>query len=173
VVRTIVTSNEVYSQQAFRSKVKSPFEYVISALRATDATLDNPLPIARALNGIGEGLYLAQPPTGYSDAASVWINTGALISRLNFALSLAAGKLPGSHVDLVKLIPTGDPAERATEPIDRIRDRRAVALAANWVSAPPPFSAMSTVNLCTCAWPMKLIRLVPRRQAKVICASTS
>jgi uncharacterized protein (DUF1800 family) len=110
-VKAVIDSPEFWSPQYYRAKVKSPFEYVISAVRATGATLDNPLPIARALNQIGEGLYLSQPPTGYSDAASVWINTGALLSRLNFALSLSAGKLPGTHVDLTKLISASDAAD--------------------------------------------------------------
>ena len=64
-----------------------------------------PTPIARALQQIGEPLYGAQPPTGYSDKADVWINTGALMNRLNFALALAANKLPGVHGDVVALIP--------------------------------------------------------------------
>jgi uncharacterized protein (DUF1800 family) len=110
-VKAVIDSPEFWAPQAYRAKVKSPLEYVISAVRATDATLDNPLPIARALNQIGEGLYLAQPPTGYSDAAAVWINTGALLNRLNFALALSAGKLPGTHVDVTRLIPATDAAD--------------------------------------------------------------
>jgi uncharacterized protein (DUF1800 family) len=110
-VKAVIDSPEFWAPQYYRAKIKSPFEYVISAVRATDATLDNPLPIAHALNQIGEGLYLAQPPTGYSDAASAWMNTGALLNRLNFALSLAAGKLPGAHVDVTKLIPAADAAD--------------------------------------------------------------
>ena len=110
-VKAVIDSPEFWAPQYYRAKVKSPFEYVISAVRATDATLDNPLPMARALNQIGEGLYLSQPPTGYSDAASVWINTGALLNRLNFALSLSAGKLPGAQVDMTRLIPAADAAD--------------------------------------------------------------
>jgi len=110
-VKAVIDSPEFWSPQYYRAKVKSPFEYVISAVRATGAMLDNPLPMARALNQIGEGLYLSQPPTGYSDAASAWINTGALLSRLNFALSLSAGKLPGAHLDLTKLIAVADAAD--------------------------------------------------------------
>jgi uncharacterized protein (DUF1800 family) len=46
---------------------------------------------------MGEPLYGAQPPTGYSEKSSAWINTGALLNRLNFALALASNKLPGVH----------------------------------------------------------------------------
>ncbi|MGZ7081204.1 MAG: DUF1800 family protein, partial [Thermoanaerobaculia bacterium] len=67
------------------------------------------LPIARSLQQIGEPLYGAQPPTGYSDQAAAWINTGALLNRLNFALALAANKVPGVRSDVASLIPaTGD-----------------------------------------------------------------
>jgi uncharacterized protein (DUF1800 family) len=110
-VRAIISSREFWDPQQYRSKVKSPFEYVISAVRAVNATVDNPLPIARALQQIGEPLYGAQPPTGYSDRADVWINTGALMNRLNFALALAANKLPGVHSDVVSLIPASEAAD--------------------------------------------------------------
>ena len=58
-----------------------------------------------ALQQIGEPLYGAQPPTGYSNKAEAWVNTGALLNRLNFALALAANKLPGLHSNVVSLVP--------------------------------------------------------------------
>ena len=103
-VRAVIDSPEFWDPAAYRSKVKSPFEYTISAVRAMNAQITDPTPIARALQQIGEPLYGAQPPTGYSDKADVWINTGALMNRLNFALALAANKLPGVHGDVVSLI---------------------------------------------------------------------
>jgi hypothetical protein len=60
---------------------------------------------------MGEPLYLCQPPTGYSDAASAWVNTGALVARLNFALALAANRLAGTRVDLARLVPPEDAAD--------------------------------------------------------------
>ena len=110
-VKAVIDSPEFWAPASYRSKVKSPFEYVISAVRAVDARIDNPLPIARALLQIGEPLYGAQPPTGYSDKADVWVNTGALINRLNFALALASNKLPGVHDDIALLVPAADAAE--------------------------------------------------------------
>ena len=83
--------------------MKSPFEYTVSAIRAVGARVDDPLPIARELQKEGEPLYGAQPPTGYSDKAEAWVNAGALINRLNFALALAANKMPGVSVDDTKL----------------------------------------------------------------------
>jgi uncharacterized protein (DUF1800 family) len=92
-VKAVIDSREFWNDS--QSKVKSPFEYVISAVRAVNATIDNPLPLARVLQQIGEPLYGAQPPTGYSDKSDVWTNTGALMNRLNFAVALANNQLPG------------------------------------------------------------------------------
>ena len=103
-VKALIDSPEFWDPRAARSKVKSPFEYAVSAVRAVRANVENPLPIARALQQIGEPLYGAQPPTGYSDKADVWINTGALLNRLNFALALASNKIPGVRSDVVALI---------------------------------------------------------------------
>ena len=110
-VRAVIESPEFWDAKSYRAKVKSPFEYVISAVRAMGARVQNPLPIARELQKMGEGLYLAQPPTGYSDKAEAWVNSGALLHRLNFALALAAGKMPGVQGDVTKLIPAEDAAK--------------------------------------------------------------
>lgn len=110
-VKAVIDSPEFWNPAVYRAKVKSPFEYTISAVRAVNAQITDAAPIARALQQIGEPLYGAQPPTGYSDKADVWINTGALMSRLNFALSLASNKLPGVHGDIVTLIPAGQGAD--------------------------------------------------------------
>jgi uncharacterized protein (DUF1800 family) len=121
-VKAVIDSPEFWDPATYRAKVKSPFEYAISAVRAVNAQISDPTPIARALQQIGEPLYGAQPPTGYSDKAEVWINTGALMNRLNFALALAANKLPGVHDDVVSLIP-------AAEAADASRSVEALALA--------------------------------------------
>lgn len=104
-VKAVITSPEFWSPAVYRVKVKSPFEYAVSAIRAVDGTIVDPLPVARLMQQAGEPLYGAQPPTGYSDKADVWVNTGALMARLNFALSLAANKVPGVHSDVENLIP--------------------------------------------------------------------
>jgi uncharacterized protein (DUF1800 family) len=99
-VKAVIDSREFWDPKGYRAKVKSPLEYVISAVRAVNATVDNPLPIARALQQIGEPLYGAQPPTGYVDNPDVWLNAGALMNRLNFAIALANNQLPGVHADV-------------------------------------------------------------------------
>ena len=115
-VRAVVTSEEFFDPQYYRAKVKSPFEYVISALRAVGASPEDALPIARQLAQMGEPLYLCQPPTGYSDTAEAWVNTGALVARLNFALQLASNTLPGTFADLKGLVP----AESAADPKESV-----------------------------------------------------
>jgi uncharacterized protein (DUF1800 family) len=110
-VKAVISSPEFWSQTSYRAKVKSPFEYTISAVRAVNGKITDVTPIARALQQIGEPLYGAQPPTGYSDKAGVWINTGALMNRLNFALALASNKLPGVQSDVVSLIPTAEASD--------------------------------------------------------------
>ena len=102
-VRAIVTSPEFSDPKYYRVKMKPPFEYVVSAVRAVDATTDGKA-LARQLLQMGEPLYLCQPPTGYSDRAEAWVNSAALLSRLNFALALAAGQLPGTSARLDRLI---------------------------------------------------------------------
>ncbi len=109
-VRAIVESPEFFAPSVPGNKVKSPFEYVVSAIRATGAETDGGLPLARVLAQMGEPLYLCQPPTGYSDAGSAWVNAGALVARLNFALALAANRIPGTRVDLAALERRGDAA---------------------------------------------------------------
>src|SRR6185503_10704311 len=106
-VKAVIDSPEFWSATSYRAKTKSPFEYTISALRAVGATIENPVPLARELRRIGEPLYFAQPPTGYSDASEAWINSGALMNRMNFALALTSGKLPGIRVDK---LPSNDAA---------------------------------------------------------------
>lgn len=109
VVRTIVTAPEFLDAQAHRAKVKSPFEFVVSALRATDARIEEGEVLVRTVRQLGMPLYGAQPPTGYIDLASSWTSSGALLARMNFALALANNRLPGVTVSLAPLL-GNDPA---------------------------------------------------------------
>jgi uncharacterized protein (DUF1800 family) len=92
VVRTILTSPEFFAPAAYRAKVKSPLEFVASAVRASGADLRNGMPLVQAMRQLGMPVYMCQPPTGYSDKADAWVNTGALINRMNFALSLSTDR---------------------------------------------------------------------------------
>ncbi|MEW5974842.1 MAG: DUF1800 domain-containing protein [Acidobacteriota bacterium] len=96
VLRTLYHSPEFSSEQAYRSKVKTPFELVASSLRALDAETSGGRPILLILAQMGEPLFLCQPPTGYPDTAEAWVNTGAMLHRMNFGLALAANRIPGT-----------------------------------------------------------------------------
>jgi len=100
VLRAMIYSPEFWSKKAYRAKVKTPFELVASTARALNADVEISLPLAQWVGRMGEPLFLCQPPTGYSDKASTWVNTGALLNRLNFALAFSSGKLAGTSVDL-------------------------------------------------------------------------
>ena len=94
-MRTILTSPEFLSPGSYRAKVKTPFEFVVSALRATGADVQDVRPLVRALQQLGMPLYQCQPPTGYQDTADAWVNTGALVNRMNFAVAIAGNQLRG------------------------------------------------------------------------------
>jgi uncharacterized protein (DUF1800 family) len=112
VMRTILTSPEFLSPEVYRAKVKTPFEFVTSAVRATAASVDEAQPLVRALQQLGMPLYQCQPPTGYKDSADAWVNTGALVGRMNFAVSLANNQLRGITVRL-GTAPDGSPVSHA------------------------------------------------------------
>ncbi len=95
VLRTMYHAPEFWSTGAYRAKVKTPLEYVVSAVRASDANIQNLRPIANELRTLGMPLYGCVPPTGYNWQASTWVSTGALVDRMNFALGLAANRLQG------------------------------------------------------------------------------
>jgi uncharacterized protein (DUF1800 family) len=112
MLRTIVESPEFFSEDAYRAKIKKPFEFVASAVRALGGTTDatGGMALARASAEIGEPLYQAQPPTGYADRGAVWVNAGALLARMNFALGLASGRYPHVSVALPALVAGADPS---------------------------------------------------------------
>jgi uncharacterized protein (DUF1800 family) len=111
VLRTMFKSPEFWAPQTYRAKVKTPLEFVASALRATNADVQNGLPLIQQLNKMGMPLYGAQPPTGYSMKAETWVNSAALLDRMNFALALGTGRLPGVVLDAPKSLPNETPQQ--------------------------------------------------------------
>ena len=107
VLRTLFKSPEFWSAKAYRAKVKTPFEFVISSLRATGTDLNNPGPMVGILNKMGMPLYQMVPPTGYSMTASTWMNSEALIDRMNYALALSNGQVGGTNFDAGRLLALG------------------------------------------------------------------
>lgn len=112
VTRSIVTSPEFFSAEARRAKVKTPLEFVASAVRASGANVTVVAPLVQALRDQGMPLYGAQPPTGWGDTAEDWVNTGALLKRLNFAIALAGGNVRGVRVPVRQLAPNTSEATR-------------------------------------------------------------
>ena len=104
VMHTMIYSPEFWSRETYRAKIKTPFELVISAVRALGTDVDMPQPLVGWVGRIGEPIYQCQPPTGYADKADTWVNTGALLNRLNFSLALAGNKMRGSRTDVAALL---------------------------------------------------------------------
>lgn len=102
-LKTIFFSNEFNSTEAYRVKIKRPFELVISAIRTLGADTNGGPGTHRWIERMGEPLYGFQTPNGYSDAAESWVNTGGLLERMNFGLALASNRIPGVSVNLSKL----------------------------------------------------------------------
>jgi uncharacterized protein (DUF1800 family) len=100
MLRTIFTSPEFNSKEAYRAKIKSPFELAASSIRALGADVSAPIQTVQFIAKMGEPLYLYQAPTGYPDRADQWVNTGSLLERLNFGLALTTNKLRGAAFDV-------------------------------------------------------------------------
>jgi hypothetical protein len=90
-----VTSPEFFSRSAYRAKVKTPFEVVASALRALNAAPDPTPRTAQVVGRLGQPIFGRQTPDGWPDRADAWMNTGAILNRINFGLMLAGGRVPG------------------------------------------------------------------------------
>jgi uncharacterized protein (DUF1800 family) len=104
VMHTMIYSPEFWSRETYRAKIKTPFELVVSATRELGTDVDMPQPLVGWVGRIGEPIYQCQPPTGYADKADTWVNTGALLNRLNFSLALAGNKMRGSRTDVAALL---------------------------------------------------------------------
>ena len=162
-LRALFGSPEFFDQANFRSKVKSPFEFMVSALRATDAEVDQPARLVQVLAQMGEPPFLCEPPTGYSDNSSAWVSSGALLDRTNFSMalfshsdkspahaqieqtqgsdqelveSLYAFLLHGTVSDSTKHILANKLKDPGTDDTSRSGDSRAVRLAALVMSSP-------------------------------------
>lgn len=137
VLQAMVQSPEFFDRTNFHNKVKSPLEFVASAMRATNTDPTNPQALVAQLRAMGEPLYRCQPPTGYPVTGSGWMNSSALIDRLNFALALSQGHLGGMHLDAPLLLASAllqQPTKSPTQP----NGFRAHAVALNSTPASDP-----------------------------------
>jgi uncharacterized protein (DUF1800 family) len=119
VVRAIVMSPEFWATARARSKFKTPLEFVVSSLRAVGGTVGAEPGPARAVGRLGQPLYLQPVPTGYQETGSAWANSSALFERMNVAVTIAAGRMPGVSVDLETVVPATDNADQLLDRVDR------------------------------------------------------
>ncbi len=116
VTRTMLLAPEFWSEGAYRAKVKTPFEMIVSALRATRADVESAFPLVAELQRLGEPLYAKVEPTGYSSSNAEWVSSAGLLERMNFALALAHNRVAGVTVD------TGEwQAETQKDPMELAR----------------------------------------------------
>jgi uncharacterized protein (DUF1800 family) len=104
VLRTMFDSPEFWSPEVYRAKVKTPEEFVVSAMRASGAEVTTAIPLVQALDKLGMPLYGMQTPNGYSWMAEPWVNSGDLVNRLNFAVSLSSDRIAGVQTDWERLL---------------------------------------------------------------------
>ena len=94
LLRCIVTSPEFFSRAAYHAKVKTPFELVASSMRAFGAPPDTTPRAAQMVAQLGQPIFNHLTPEGWPDRGDAWMNTGAILNRINFGLRLAAGQIP-------------------------------------------------------------------------------
>jgi len=119
VYAVLFSSPELWSDQAFAAKTKTPREPAAAAVRALGGTTTGGPALAQQIAKMGEPLYQCQPPTGYTEVADAWVNAGALLNRLNFGLAVAAGRVPGVKADVSALAPAADDADALVDTLSR------------------------------------------------------
>ena len=102
-LRALFTDKEFFAPENYRAKIKTPFELAVSSIRALGADTNGSPALLAMLNKLGEVPYGYQAPTGYPDKAEDWVNTGALLERMNFAIAVASNRIPGTTVNLKNL----------------------------------------------------------------------
>jgi len=119
VLLAIFHSPEFWAPSAINAKFKTPFEFVVSAARATAVTPTSQPALAVMVARLGQPLYLEASPAGYPEAQDEWINSGALLERMNLAIALSAGRVPGAPPDLDALSPSDAGPKVVVEAVDR------------------------------------------------------
>ena len=120
VLKAIFFSPEFNSADAYRAKVKRPFELAVSAVRTLGADTNGGPQFHQWIARMGQPLYGFQTPNGYSDVAENWVNTGALLERMNFGLALVSNRIPGTRVDLSRFV--GDMSSKSIDK-EKLLDR--------------------------------------------------
>jgi len=107
-LRTIVTSPEFFSADAYRAKIRTPFEYVAAAMRALEAETDADPLLFGWMARMGQPIFGRLTPDGYPDRAAQWLATGSMLERLNFAVALSSNKIKGTHIDPARILSQTD-----------------------------------------------------------------
>ena len=123
VLRTMFHSPEFWSPAVYRAKVKTPIEFVASALRASNAEIANPIALVQAMQQLGMPIYGMQTPNGYSWQADQWVSSNALVSRMNFALVLSGGRLRGTRVDWPQVLGDSENPSIAASPTPKTEEQ--------------------------------------------------
>ena len=166
-LRAVFASPEFNAPENYRAKIKTPFELAISAVRSLGGETTGAPALHQWIARMGEPLYQYQAPTGYPDTAEHWVNTGALLERMNFALALVGNRINGTRVDLARfnaaggtsvdksrlieqfaaVILQGDMSERTKAALSKqLNDAAATTKAATATPASASNSAMTTAG---------------------------
>jgi uncharacterized protein (DUF1800 family) len=147
VMETMIYSGEFWSAAAYRAKVKSPFEMVVSTLRATNADVTSAFLLTNELRRLGEPLYNKLEPTGYSAANAEWISSASLLDRMNFALALANNRVPGVKLDIAawQTAVQKDPLDLARQLLEQTPSEQTMAAIQKSLSGARPQQIASLV----------------------------
>jgi len=141
VLQTMFTSPEFFSEGAWEAKVKSPFEMVVSAVRALGGETTDTYTLAQKIADLGEPLYGKLEPTGYPNTGEGWLSTANLLGRMNFATALASGQIPGVKLDSSRL-EGQDAATIAQEVLGRPASAQTLEALAKGLEGKEPSSRM-------------------------------
>jgi len=144
VLKAIFFSPEFNSADAYRAKVKRPFELAISALRTLGADTNGGPQMHQWIARMGQPLYGFQTPNGYADVAENWVNTGALLERMNFALALVSNRIPGTRVDLSRFV--GDFANDKSVDKEKLLNRFITLIVGGEISAQTRATLLKQLN---------------------------
>src|SRR3989475_7473921 len=144
MLKTIVSSAEFNSAAAYRAKVKRPFELAISAVRTLGADTNGGPQFHQWNARMGQPLYGFQTSNGYSDIAENWVNTGALLERMNFALALVSNRIPGTRVDLSRFV--SETRDNKSIDKEKLLDRLATLIVGGEISAKTRETLLKELN---------------------------
>ena len=119
VLRAIFHGPDFWAPENVRAKIKSPLEFVVSAIRVLQADPDTAARLAQLVARLGQPLYMHVAPDGYPETQDDWVNSSALLNRMNAALALGAGRVPGVIMNLDFTVPPNASREQLIAAVDQ------------------------------------------------------